>query len=552
MTPERRQQIDTLFRAALRLPSGERQAYLDRHGPDDLDISREVLSLLEAHDQAVDFLEEPAGEYVDSLKSPARTFSEGPSIGKKFEGYRILRYLGRGGMGIVFEADHPMLNHSVVLKFLSPNLITDEIAIQRFIHEAGAASALDHQNICTIHDIKKTDSGQWFIVMPYYQGQTLKDKIAQGPLPLEETLDIATQIVRGLAMVHTEGIVHRDIKPANVMVTEAGVVKILDFGIAKMADVTLTKTGTTLGTPAYMSPEQMRDEKVDHQTDIWSMGVLLYEMLTGVHPFKGRVEAVIAEAVLNKKPEPLTRLRGDLPPECERIVNTCLEKNRARRFQDAKALLAALEVLRRRLADDTKPHPASTLERVKTFVRRRPVWFGVTVVLMLAIASYFIFPPFADQVVPVSDSPNKALGQNLDSGVVSSTSPTGVDTTSILQGSLANGATDDSLVVLPTGTEESQDDPPPEVVPGSLNITSNPEGASIIIDGRESGTTPLLISDVALGRRAIELRLAGYEPYTERVLVSPEQTRNVNATMQQLRGKLLITVNPSGRVLIVG
>ena len=196
--------------------------------------------------------------------------------------YQVVSQLGSGGMGVVYQATVPRLKRTVAIKLLPPDLTRDDTAKQRFLQEAQAASALDHPNICTIHEINETDDGQLYLVMAHYEGETLKERIERGPLPLDDAVDIGTQVGQGLAEAHEAGIVHRDIKPANLLVTKTGVVKILDFGLAKLAGAEdVTQTGTAVGTVAYMSPEQARGEEVDHRTDIWSLGVVLYEMLAG-------------------------------------------------------------------------------------------------------------------------------------------------------------------------------------------------------------------------------------------------------------------------------
>jgi eukaryotic-like serine/threonine-protein kinase len=267
-------------------------------------------------------------------------------IGQTISHYKILSKLGEGGMGVVYKAEDRKLHRFVALKFLPPELTRDQEAKERFVQEAQAASALDHPNICNIHEIDETEDGQMFICMAQYDGESLKSKIARGPLDLDEAVDIAAQVSQGLARAHERGIVHRDVKPANVMVTGEGVVKILDFGVAKLGGHTrLTKTGTTVGTAAYMSPEQARGEDVDHRADIWSLGVLLYEMVAGRLPFGGEHEQAVLYMILNQDPSPLAALRPDVPEGLQRVVDKTLEKDRANRYQDIRAVIDDLRSL---------------------------------------------------------------------------------------------------------------------------------------------------------------------------------------------------------------
>jgi len=261
-------------------------------------------------------------------------------IGKTVTHYKILSKLGEGGMGVVYKAEDTKLKRPVALKFLPPELTRDSGAKERFIHEAQAASGLQHHNICTIHEIEETREGRLFICMDCYEGETLKGKVARGSLPVEEAIDLVTQVAEGLAKAHESGIVHRDIKPANIMVTKDGVVKILDFGLAKLAGVTgVTRTGTTMGTAAYMSPEQARGEDLDCRTDIWSLGVVLYEMVTGHLPFKGEHEQAVIYMILNQDPPSLAGFRSDIPDAFQQIVAKALEKDRAHRYQNVGALV---------------------------------------------------------------------------------------------------------------------------------------------------------------------------------------------------------------------
>lgn len=264
-------------------------------------------------------------------------------IGKAVSHYKIIEKLGHGGMGVVYKAEDTKLKRTVALKFLPPELTLDSRAKQRFIHEAQAASALQHNNICTIHEIDETADGCVFIAMDCYEGETLKEKIARGTLPVDEALDIAAQAAAGLSKAHDAGMVHRDIKPANIMVTPDGVVKILDFGLAKLAGRTkVTRTGTTIGTAAYMSPEQAKGEEVDQRTDIWSLGAVLYEMLTGQPPFKGEHEAALLYGIVHEEPEALTSSRGDLPEGMQGIIERALTKDIDERYQSAAAMLSDL------------------------------------------------------------------------------------------------------------------------------------------------------------------------------------------------------------------
>jgi serine/threonine protein kinase/tetratricopeptide (TPR) repeat protein len=264
-------------------------------------------------------------------------------IGQTISHYRIVDKLGGGGMGVVYKAEDTTLKRSVALKFLPPELTRDPEAKERLIREAQAASALDHANICTVYEVGETNEGQLFIAMACYEAETLKKRIEGGPMPVNEATDIATQVGQGLAKAHEKGIVHRDIKPANIMITAEGVAKILDFGLAKQAGQTnLTRTGSTVGTAAYMSPEQARGEEVDHRTDIWSLGVMLYEMLTGQRAFKSDYEQALVYSILNQDPKPMRNYRREVPEELERIVKRAVAKNPEDRYQSVGEMLADL------------------------------------------------------------------------------------------------------------------------------------------------------------------------------------------------------------------
>ena len=278
-------------------------------------------------------------------------------VGRTISHYRIVSQLGTGGMGVVYQAEDIRLGRAVAVKFVSDDLVTDELAVQRLRSEARAASALNHGNICTIYDVGE-DDGRPFIVMELMRGENLRDRLARGPLKIHQIIDIGIEIADALHATHSDGIIHRDIKPGNVFLTESGHVKILDFGLAKLtpdftgsstigATLQATVAGVTLGTISYMSPEQATGEELDNRTDLFSLGVVLYECATGKHPFPGKTSAVTLAAILKDAPTAPILLNPELPLRLQEVINNCLEKDRELRYQSAADLRADLRRLRR-------------------------------------------------------------------------------------------------------------------------------------------------------------------------------------------------------------
>jgi len=378
----RREEAERLYEKARDLPPETRLAFVVSSCREDLELRQDVLSLLEHAHEAEAFFEDLAGTLSSTLHEnlpPSTTeLRPGHTVGH----YRIVERIGAGGMGTVYRARDTRLDREVALKFLPAHMSGGDDAEKRLLLEAKTAASLDHPNVCTVHEVGETDDGRLFIAMALYEGETLKDRLGRGPLPAKEAVDIAVQIARGLEAAHAREIVHRDVKPGNVMVTAGGPVKLLDFGLARLADSTLTRPGATPGTVAYMSPEQARGDPLDRRTDLWSLGVVLYEMLTGVRPFRGGNDRALLEAILHADPEPVTTRRPEVPMFVERIVERLLEKDPEARYGEARQLLADME---RGVA------PAGGRPRLALARKRRPALMASAMAALVSLAGVAVW-----------------------------------------------------------------------------------------------------------------------------------------------------------------
>src|SRR5829696_1243648 len=355
---QRWQRVKEIFDGALELHGAEREAFLDRACHGDTDVREELDSLLRSYEVAGSFMEAPAvAQAADDLASEQRL-----TPGQRIKHYQIVNLIGEGGMGEVYLATDTVLGRRIALKVLPAFVSKDPERLRRFTQEARAASRLSHPNVCVVHEIGETDDGRPFIAMEYVEGMTLRQRMRSHAMKLGDVLDIAIQIAEALIAAHETGIVHRDIKPENIVIRPEGYVKILDFGLAKLTErhkgathTTMStllfdsSPGTVIGTAAYMSPEQARGIPVDERTDIWGLGVVLYEMASGNPPFTGETPTDVVVAIVERDQPPLSRHVEGTPPELDRIVRKALRKDRNERYQIVKELAIDLRSLRREL-----------------------------------------------------------------------------------------------------------------------------------------------------------------------------------------------------------
>jgi serine/threonine-protein kinase len=347
MSPEYWDRLELLLERATTLPPAERDAFVARETSDEPALRAELTALLLASDGAEEYVSrlrlDLLGSGVQDILREAAAAPDGPDpwIGRTVSHYEIVERLGGGGMGVIYQARDTRLDRIVALKFIAPGLGSDAAARQRFGEEARAASALDHPNICTIHDIGETAEGRQFIVMAAYQGETLRSRLDRPPMPAPEALDIARQVARALAAAHERGIVHRDVKPDNIFVTREGVVKLLDFGLARMADHRMSGPGTMVGTVAYMSPEQVEGRRADSRSDVWALGVILFEALSGRRPFSAGTPGEVLDLIREREPD-FAALGPAAAAPVVAVIRRALAKAPEQRFADGRELLEAL------------------------------------------------------------------------------------------------------------------------------------------------------------------------------------------------------------------
>ncbi|HEX5965535.1 MAG TPA: protein kinase, partial [Pyrinomonadaceae bacterium] len=386
MTPERWQQIKALLESAIEHDPPAREAFLDEACAGDPVLRREVDALLDSHARAGDFIELPAyAVMADSLA--ASDLHSGSAVGP----YQIINRLAAGGMGDIYLAEDSRLGRKVVLKALPTAFTKDPERVRRFQLEARAASALNHPNIITVYEIGQVDHLH-YIAIEFIEGETLRQRLANGPLPINESLQIAINVATALLAAHEAGIVHRDIKPENIMVRADGVVKVLDFGLAKLTEsktmiseastLFQTQQGLIIGTAPYMSPEQARALTVDARTDIWSLGAVLYEMVGGHPPFDGSTASDVIAAILSREPVPLVRHRPAVPTELEWIIKKALRKDRDERYQTIREFLADLKNLLQRLESTTSAKRSISVGTVLVI--------GVVLIVLFAIGYRFM------------------------------------------------------------------------------------------------------------------------------------------------------------------
>jgi len=501
-------------------------------------------------------------------------------IGQIISHYKILSKLGAGGMGEVYLAEDTKLPRKVALKFLAQAYADFPEFKARFKREAEAAAAIRHPNIIVIHEIGEFANRPYF-VMEYIEGESLGELIARKELQVHEVIDILIQFCEGLKKAHQQGVIHRDVKPSNILIDHDGLVKIVDFGLAKLRDGSkITEEGARMGTIPYMSPEQDLGQELDQRSDIFSLGVVLYELITRRLPFQGAPEA-ISYARLHLEPEPLARYKRGVSEGLQRILDKALDKDRDTRYQNVESILADLKKERKlfsSLPSSTVSMPPVTPPKPETRRRRKllPALSAVVVILLAGLAAYLYFgqkPPVNKPVLPekapVSISSNPAgatVFRNGDSIGVTPLNISAMDGETIkLRIRKSNYYAIDTTIVARTGQDStfsfsliklpapSISSIPPKISRvGVLEITSSPAGAAIRLDGREAGLTPKTIRDLDAGIHQISLRKKGYKADSVSARVIAGQVLPLDFKLTALPGTLKVTVKPYGAIFIDG
>ncbi len=512
-------------------------------------------------------------------------------VGEHISYYKILKKIAGGGMGEVYLARDTKLHRKVVLKFLLPQYTSDPVIVERFKREARAAATLNHPNIITVYEISEFEKRS-FIAMEYVKGGSLSDLISQGNLPLDKAINISIQICKGLCEAHRAGIVHRDIKPANILINEEEQVKIVDFGLAKLKSVSqLTQPGTTLGTPTYMSPEQIQGKGLDFRSDIFSVGVVFYELITGQAPFKGDQDLTLMYAIATAKPTPISHYKPHISDGLQWIIDKALEKDPSKRYQNIDNLLEGLEKEKRISAEPSYQNRSITLKNVKPWTniaqRKKKLIASISgAALILIFLGLFLMPGLRQRALNIfRDSQQKEISKTtpLDKGAKPEKLPVnvgGVRLTSVPVGASVwlNGKrvgrtpyVDNTLKTGKYNLEFRRDGYQKyahtfavrrgEMLPinaklialfGELQVTSAPKEALILLDGKQIGTTPQNIQEVEPGEHTIVLQKKGFKDYSTSVTVEPAKVSRVNGKFTALTGSLNVLVRPRGSIYIDG
>jgi tRNA A-37 threonylcarbamoyl transferase component Bud32/dienelactone hydrolase len=470
---------------------------------------------------------EASVSFTKTLQTPSEGLSPGSSFALR---YKIVEELGRGGMGVVYKAEDTKLKRTVALKFLPPELIGNLEAKERFIREAQAAAVLDHPNICTIYEVDEEED-KTFISMAYVDGQSLRDRVKTGPLAVTEALDVAIQVSEGLAAAHSQGIVHRDIKSANIMTTKDAQAKIMDFGLAKFAGASMiTREGVTMGTVAYMSPEQAQGQTVDHRTDIWSLGVVLYEMFSGQLPFTGESEASFLYSIVHEEPKAIKEVNPDIPVEIQKVIDRALRKKPDSRYKSAEEMTSDL----RKYQDQIKAEQAG-LFNLRTLLRRlrQPRIAIPTAIVLALIAAATVW--YFHRQAKISWAQEVAIPE-------------------IEKLADVDDFTAAYLLALEAGKYIPKDQALNELLPtitGTIFIETNPPGADVYIkdyatedEWTHLGQTPLQKAETSRGFKHWKVTKPGYESLEGAIYLSEDYRWELNINLDQ------IGTIPSGMVHI--